>query len=408
MAKKRLTDRTLKALKPAPSGQRYEVMDADVRGLGIRVTDKGQRSFILIARYPGSDNPARRTLGDYPTLTLEKARTKARHWRELIGQGIDPKVEEESLRRAELRKQADSFDAVVEEFAKRKLKDQRRGEIVKRELQKFGERWEGRPITSIGRRDVIDAVKEVLDRGATYQAHNLLGHVRALFNWAIEAEDYGLETSPCDRIRPKTLIGERKPRQRVLEDAELKALWQATGGMNYPFGPPFRLLLLTGARKSEIAQAHWSEINGNLLTVPPERFKSDATHIIPLTREATAILELLPRFAKGDYIFSTSYGAKPVKGFSKAKERLDELMGTPKSFVIHDLRRTVRTRLASLQVPDTIAEMVIGHGKKGIQRVYDQHTYEAEMRKALELWASKLRSIVEPPPENVVKLKTRG
>lgn len=408
MAKKRLTDRTLKALKPAPAGQRYEVMDADVRGLGIRVTEKGQRTFVLVARYAGSKNPTRRSLGEYPTFTLEQARTKARAWRDLIAKGIDPKEEEDQKRRAELRKQADSFAAVVEEFAKRKLKDQRRGQIVKRELLSFGERWEGRPITSIERRDIIEAIKEVLDRGATYQAHNLLGHVRALFNWAIEAEDYGLETSPCDRIRPKTLIGERKPRQRVLEDAELQAFWQATERITYPYGALFRLLLLTGARKSEMAQARWSEINGDLLTVPPERFKSDATHIIPLTREAMAILELLPRFAKGDYIFSTSYGAKPVKGFAKAKERLDELMGTSKPFVIHDLRRTVRTRLASLQVPDTIAEMVIGQGKKGIQRVYDQHTYEAEMRKALELWAAKLCSIVEPPPENVVKLKTRA
>ena len=74
-------------------------------------------------------------------------------------------------------------------------------------------------------------------------------------------------------------------------------------------------------------------------------------------------------------------------------------------WVIHDIRRTVRTRLASLRVPDMVAEMVIGHGRKGIQRVYDQHSYEDEMREALELWAARLRDIVTPPPENVVRLK---
>jgi hypothetical protein len=66
-----------------------------------------------------------------------------------------------------------------------------------------------------------------------------------------------------------------------------------------------------------------------------------------------------------------------------------------------------RTRLASLRVPDLVAEMVIGHGRKGLQRVYDQHTYEAEMREALNLWASRLRDIVTPPPENVVRMRGR-
>ena len=73
MPRKRLTDRTLKALKPAKSGSRYDVMDADVSELGVRVTDRGLRTFILIARYPGSDNPTRRALGEYPALTLENA-----------------------------------------------------------------------------------------------------------------------------------------------------------------------------------------------------------------------------------------------------------------------------------------------------------------------------------------------
>ncbi len=72
---------------------------------------------------------------------------------------------------------------------------------------------------------------------------------------------------------------------------------------------------------------------------------------------------------------------------------------------LHDIRRTVRTRLASLRVADEVAEMVIGHGRKGIQRVYDQHSYLPEMREALELWSNRLRSIVEPPPDNIVKLR---
>jgi hypothetical protein len=124
-------------------------------------------------------------------------------------------------------------------------------------------------------------------------------------------------------------------------------------------------------------------------------------------RPACGNLEALPRFTRGDYLFSFSLGEKPVSGFSVAKKQLDRLMtadiGTaPAPWVVHDIRRTVRTRLASLRVPDMVAEMVIGHGRRGLQRVYDQHTYENEMREALELWAGRLRDIVSPPPFKVV------
>jgi len=411
-------DRQVKALQPAKPGTWYDAWDQHRSNLVVRVgpkTDRGsfKKTFALVARFNGSKHPTRRALGDYGPLTLEKARAKADQWNELIRKGIDPKETEKRERLAELRKQADTFDAVAEAFIKRVLPKQRRGQHVARELRReFSERWKGRPITSITRRDVIEVINDAVDRGATYQAHNLLGHVRAMFNWAIEVGDCGLEASPCDRIRPKMLIGERKPRQRVLDDAELKAFWQATERMGYPCGPLFRLLLLTGARKNELAQARWREIDRKqkLLTVPPERFKSDSSHIIPLTTEAMAVLETLPTFEKGDCLFTTTFGERPITAFSKAKERLDKLMAETlgaelKPFRTHDLRRTVRTRLASLRVSDTIAEMVIGHGRRGLQRVYDQHQYESEMREALALWAARLRDIVEPPPKNVVELR---
>jgi integrase len=153
-------------------------------------------------------------------------------------------------------------------------------------------------------------------------------------------------------------------------------------------------------------------LSKKLWSIPPERFKSNATHLVPLTDEAIAILKALPEFGRGEYLFSTSSGQSSVAGFAKAKQRLDRLMveelgSAPPPFVLHDLRRTVRTRLASLRVSDLVAEMIIGHGRRGLQRVYDQHSYEPEMREALQLWAAHLRDIVERPPENVVKLKQK-
>jgi integrase len=197
-----------------------------------------------------------------------------------------------------------------------------------------------------------------------------------------------------------------------LGDAELVALWKVSETLGYPFGPLYQLLLLTGARKSEVSDARWREfdLTKKIWTVPPERFKSNASHLVPLSDAAVAIIEALPRFTKGDHLFTTTYGEKPISGFSKGKDRLDKLMtehlgSAPSPWVIHDIRRTVRTRLASLRVPDMVAEMVIGHGRKGLQRVYDQHRYVDEMREALELWASRLRDIVTPPPDNLARLR---
>jgi integrase len=411
MPRKRLTDRTLKALKPAR--KRYDVMDTDVPGFGVRVTERGQRTFILIGRFPGSPNPTRRALGEYPALSLEKARTRARDWRDLVRQGIDPKAEEDRLRRVELRKHQTTFAAVAEDFIERHVKGHRKARDSEREIRKeLIAPWGERPIASITREDVVTLVDAVARRPAPYLAHIVLGHARSLFNWAINRGTYGLETSPCDRVKPAALIGPKQPRQCILSDDELRALWHASEIIGYPFGPLYRLLLLTGARKSEVAGGQWRELDlkKKLWMVPPERFKSNATHIIPLSDQAVAVLREVPRFTKGDHLFSTTYGEKPVAGFSKAKAALDvqmkESLGAqPPPWVIHDIRRTVRTRLASLRVPDMVAEMVIGHGRNGLQRVYDQHRYVDEMREALELWAARLRDIVTPPPDNLVRLQ---
>ena len=320
MARHRLTDRKLQALKR--KGKRYDVMDTDVPGFGVRVSEIGQKTFILIARYPGSPNPTRRALGEYPALSLQKARERARDWREQIQKGLDPKAEEDRLRRTELRKQQTTFASVAEDYIERHVKGQRKAKDTEREIRKeLIEHWDSRPVASITREDMVGLIESIARRPAPYTAHIVMGHARSLFNWAINRGTYGLETSPCDRVKPSTLIGAKQPRQRVLSDAELAALWNGSETLGYPFGPLYKLLLLTGARKNEMAGARWREIDlkKKLWTVPPERFKSNASHLVPLSDSAVAIIEALPRFTKGDHLFTTTYGEKPISGFSKGK-----------------------------------------------------------------------------------------
>jgi integrase len=407
MAKENLTDRRVQSLKPAAPGTRYAVSDALVPGLKVRVTAVNKRgtytrTFVLFTRYPGSPHAARRELGKVGELTLLEARDKARAWLALIQRGVDPRQEQARRRDAESERRANTFGVVIEEFVAKHLRGKRKAVDAEREIRReLIPRWAGKPVSDITRRDVVKLVDEIVARGAKYQAHNVLGHVRKFFNWAINRGLYGIEHSPCDRLRPAELIGTREPRQRTLTDDELRAVWRAAGRMGYPWGPMYQLLMLTGQRKTEVSDARWGEFDfaQNLWTIPPERFKSNAQHRVPLTDDAVAVLLGLPRWAGGQHLFSTLGGAIPVDGFSKAKRRLDRLVAEelgyePARWVIHDIRRTVRTRLSGLRVPEPVAEMVIGHARRGLLRVYDQHTYSEEMREALELWATRLRGIV--------------
>ena len=172
---------------------------------------------------------------------------------------------------------------------------------------------------------------------------------------------------------------------------------------------------LSRDRKSEVAEARWREfdISKRLWTIPPERMKTDAAHIVPLTDPVLNILKSLPRFLEaGDYLFSTTHGKKPVNGFSKAKAILDRTMlahlGKLPPFVIHDIRRSMRTGLSALPVADLVRELVIGHTKPGLHKVYDQYAYWDEKRRALQLWGDRLRDVVEAAPDNVVALATEG
>lgn len=423
-----LTDDRIAKLKPG--AKRIAVYDPAVPGLAIRVQPSGHKTFVFGARYPNDDDFRRRELGQAGKMTLEDAREKARAWAKLIAAGIDPRDEEERAERAKQIAAGNTFAAVAEDFIRRRLKGQRKAEVVAREIRtELVKPWGARPITDITRRDVVELIEVVADRGkgSGAYAHNIFGHVRSLFDWSINRGVYGLgEVSPTDRLKPAKLIGPKKVRQRVLDDDELRALWRASAHFGYPFCPVVRMLMLTGARLTEVTEVSWTEFNSDkaLWTVPAERFKMDAEHIVPMTADLVALLETVPRWLHGDYLFTLTEGRKPVAFSSKAKARLDRRMvrtwravarlrGVDRRkakldhWTLHDIRRTVRTRLSELRIPEPIAEMVIGHSKKGLARVYNQHQYLNEMREALDAWAARLRSIVDPPPDNVVPMTGR-
>jgi integrase len=196
---------------------------------------------------------------------------------------------------------------------------------------------------------------------------------------------------------------------RSLTDDELRAVWQAAGEIGYPFGPYYRLLILTGQRRNEWAEARVSEIDrGNKwLEVPRARYKGRRDHIVPLAPEALAIVDSLPAWAgENHYLFSSNGGRVPISGFSKGKGRLDEfarealraIKGDPRlafpSYRVHDFRVTCETRLAHLGFSQEVRDAVLGHAKPGLQRTYNKHDYVAEKRRALEAYAAHIMGVV--------------
>jgi integrase len=438
MARKVLNDPGLKALKPAPAGKRYDVMDGVVPGFGVRVTDKGQRTFILVARYSGATNPTRRALGEYGAMTLETAREKARDWIKMIQRGIDPKVVEQQVLREAARARKNSFAAVAEDFIVEKLigpdRDnpiERKGREVERDIRReFIPVWGQHPITAVTTRDVRDVIKEKC-RTAPAQARNLLGTAKRLFAWAVDQDSYGLTASPAVTLKPSKIIGDKAAGQRILSDLELFALWRATERTPYPHGPAYRLLVLTALRLNEGADASRPEFDfpNRLWTIPPERMKGKngkaRPHVVPLTDDVLALLEKLPRFKTGDYLFSTTFGASPVWMSDKVKKRIDQRMlrtlralarsrgDDPAKVKLthwtnHDIRRTVRSGLSRLKVSEEAREAVMAHTRPGIKGIYDLYNYLDEKREALELWSARVHAIVTPQPENVVLFAGRA
>ena len=396
MQKVALTDRYIKTRKAAAPGKRDDHHDALVPGLALRVTDKGHKSFILLARFPSRPkNTTRRALGEYGALTLDDARNKARTWLEMIHKGLDPAAEAAKKEAAARVLAVNTFPAVIDEYMKRPGARLAKAEIVRRILTaEFVKPWTGRAITDIKPVDVAAAVRAIVDRGAPYQAHNAYAFLRRVFNWAVATHEFGLERSPCEGLRPTDLIGEREVRVRVLTAPEVRAVWGACDALAYPFGSLVRLLLLTGQRLREVGEATWSEIDldARLWTIPAHRMKGRRVQTVPLAPDALALLQGLPRFA-GAFVFTTTSGARPISGYGKAKARLDRLTGVS-GWAFHDLRRTMRTGLSALPVQDLVRELVIAHARPELHQVYDQYSFLDEKREALELWEQRLRSIV--------------
>lgn len=401
-----LTDLKIKKLSPGP--KRYEVPDG--QGLSIRVMPSGVKSWIF--RYTFDGVRRRMALGGYPGVTLADARVRHGDAMKKLQRGVDPGAEAKEAKAK--RKAAPTFEDLLDEFWEKELKNQLTADERKRLVEKDAmPAWRKRRVASITRRDAVLLVDKVRER-APVTANRLQGVLVRMLNFA--AERGIIENSPLAGLRrPK-----EESRSRVLENEEIKSLWAALDLENKKIDIyvltklALKLVLLTGQRPGEVASMRWDQLAGDWWTIPavPDSKKHMEENKVPLLPMAKEVIETA-RIYSGDspFVFRSSYKEKaPLtpRAMSNAIRRHREEMGIKEHFTPHDLRRTLRTRLAELGIEDVVAEKVLNHKLQGVLRIYNRYEYLDEKRAALAKWERRLKEILRlsiPKNGNVVSLE---
>ena len=401
MPRLQLTDAGVKKLKPPSTGQ-TEFFDELLPSFGLRVSHAGTRAWIVMTRVNG--RLRRFTIGRYPAMPLEAARKVARTAleRAQVGRDHSDVVKEERARRA--RSRGNSFAARAEEFLDVYVRGRGLRPSTRREYRRILQGPDTahlamKPVDHITKDDIVGVLGKMEKRGSKGAAERSLAYLRKFFGWC--ADQGVIDLPPTARVR---VIRPNKTRDRVLSDKEIASVWPAFEAEGGVFGPLFKLLLLTGQRRGEIAGMQWTEISqgngtGPVWEIPGTRTKNHRNHLVPLSKGASDVLNLIP--TAGPIVFSTT-GATPVSGFGKAKARIDKWISESRpmasAWTLHDLRRTMVTVMnENLQVPPHVVEAVVnqvsGDAKRGVAGVYNRALYLEERRKALDAWASYIARV---------------
>ena len=324
----------------------------------------------------------------------------------LVAAGTDPA---QAKTQAQLQA-ADTFRKIADEYLAHAKKAQRPRSYAdtERYLLKAFRPLHRVSIFHIHRRDIAACVAEIDTGRGPVAARKARAAISAMFNWAI---GQGLDI-PANPVLGTNQLIVPKSRERVLADAELRAIWRACGDDDY--GRIVRLLMLTAQRRDEVGGMRWAEINlpGRLWVIPGERVKNHREHRVPLTNAALALIEAQPRRNDRDHVFGDGPRRQgdPHRGFSgwsKSKAALDVRITKARGgealapWVIHDLRRSAATAMADrLGVLPHIIEAVLNHvsgHRAGVAGIYNRALYSAEMRAALERWADHVAEISRRP-----------
>ena len=387
MATRNLTAISVERMAPPKRGQ-VDIFDKGFPGLALRVSYGGRKAWSFVYRHAGKVR--RFQLGTYPALSLSEAREAWRAARQQVERGADPSE-------TQRRDASAMFESVMAEWLARDQGKNRSLAATTRLLNAdVLPYWRRLRIDEIGRRDVLEVIDRVTDRGSPVMARQLHVVLHRLFRWSV-----GRGIIEANPLTDLDLPENNPPRKRFLTDAELALVMRAAGELG-GYGAVVKLLALTGCRRQEIADLTWDEIDGAGIRLDGNRRKNAEPLTVKLSAPARAIIEALPR--SSDRVFSGSRRAA-LGHWARLKGQLDakvaELNNGPlPHWNLHDLRRTLAVGLQKLGIGLQVVERVLGHGSRagsrsGVVGIYQAYSYDKEAGDALAVWGQHVMRLLD-------------
>ena len=388
-----------------PMGRADEICwDSELGGFGLRLRRRADGGLLRnwVTQYRANGHTRRITVGSVDKITPVQARDAARKILARVELGHDPQLEKAAKRQREAR----TFRATVEAYLDAKQFELRPVSHRINKLYLTGPYFKAlhpMAITAVTRADVAACTRTILRNHSGPTAAAARRALSAFFAWTIADGLLGNGANPVDGShRPD----DPTPRDRVLTDAELVAVWNACGDDD--FGRATRLLILLGSRRSEVGGMRWSELDfdAGVWTLPAERSKNRRAHTIPLLPAAMAIIESVPRTSRGHL-----FGTRARAGFTiwdHSKRDFDRRLGDAvKPWRLHDLRRSVATGMGDIGIEPHVIEAVLNHysgHRRGVAGIYNRSGYEKAVRLALARWADHVMALVKgrAPAGNVL------
>jgi integrase len=389
----KLTDASVAALKLDDGKKDRIVFDEALVGFGYRLRAGGDGRVLRswIAQYRRAGASRRLLLGSAEVLTAEKARAAAKAVLAKVALGEDPQGDREDRRG----KDKLTFRKAVADYLEtqeRRLRPNTYAETTRYLTGDYFKPLHALPLDTVTRRDVASRIEHIERTSGKTAAGAARAKLSAFFTSAMQDGLLDADSNP--------VIGARKPpgnkpRDRVLSDKELAAIWNACGDDDY--GRIVRLLILTACRREEIGGMVWGEFSadGTTWTLPAARAKNGREHVLPVLPAMRAILDGVPKRVDRERLF----GERSSAGFQSwdtHKTELDKRAGVT-GWQLRDIRRSVATGMADLRVLPHVIETILNHvsgHKRGVAGIYNKSSYAAEVRAALELWADHVQSLV--------------
>jgi integrase len=414
-----LTPLKVSNTRPHPS-KRLELPDKAKPGLFLVIQPSGHKSWCVRYRRLSDKKPRKLVLAG-GLVSLATARKLAQHALDRVAEGGDPAADKQAAKQSPSG-EADTFAATTVLFVNRDQKPKNRrwdetarllglradGDELKIIPGGIVDRWGKRRLGEITRREIIDLLDSIVDRGAPYIANRTLSAIRRLYKWCIEKDR--IAASPCVGIVPPA---EERSRTRVLNQDEIRWFWQACDSLGFPYGTAAQLLLLTGQRENQVGGMRRHEISGGVWHIPDTRSKNKKPHELPLSQKVLDILAAIPNRDDGLIFRAKPHSTAPISGWGFEKKKIDTHMRALAGVDIprwtyHDLRRTFASGLQRIGIRAEVVERACSHlsgAYRGVAGVYQRDPMTEDVRAALERWAAEVDRIVGGKPADVVTLR---